>query len=52
MLQEIPVLQVKVQTESERGLLGIAAIGKDVFLYLTEPSSLGDSVKNRIYKYQ
>jgi len=49
MLQEKPVLQLKVQTESERGLLGIAANGKDVFLYLTELSA---SVKNRIYKYQ
>ncbi len=32
ILQEKPVLQVQVQTESERGLLGIAANGKDVFL--------------------
>ena len=52
MLQEKPVLQVKVQTESERGLLGIAANGKDVFLYLTELSASGDSVRNRVYKYQ
>jgi glucose/arabinose dehydrogenase len=52
MLQEKPVLQVKVQTESERGLLGIAVNDKDVFLYLTETSASGDSVKNRIYKYQ
>ena len=47
MLQEKPVLQVKVQTGSERGLLGIAANGKDVFLYLTKLSASGDSVKNR-----
>ncbi|HEX9320349.1 MAG TPA: PQQ-dependent sugar dehydrogenase [Nitrososphaeraceae archaeon] len=51
ILQEKPVLHVKVQTESERGLLGIAANDKDVFLYLTEPLASGDSVKNRIYKY-
>jgi glucose/arabinose dehydrogenase len=49
VLQEKPVLQVKVQTESERGLLGIAAKGKDVFLYLTESSD--GSVRNRVYKY-
>ena len=52
MLQEKPVLHVKVQTESERGLLGIAANGNDVFLYLTELSASGDSVRNRVYKYQ
>ena len=51
ILQEKPVLQVKVQTESERGLLGIAANGKEVFLYVTERSALGDSIRNKIYKY-
>ena len=51
MLQDKPVLQVKVQTESERGLLGIAANGKDIFLYMTERSALGDSIRNKIYKY-
>jgi glucose/arabinose dehydrogenase len=49
VLQEKPVLQVHVQTESERGLLGIAAKGRDVFLYLTESSD--GSVRNRVYKY-
>jgi len=51
ILVEKPVLQIKVQTESERGLLGIAATGKDVYLYLTEVSGSDGSVRNRIYKY-
>ena len=48
ILVEKPVLQIKVQTESERGLLGIAATGKDVYLYLTEVSGSDGSVRNRI----
>jgi aldose sugar dehydrogenase len=51
ILQEKPILQIKVQTESERGLLGIAANGKDIFLYLTESTDAGASVRNRVYKY-
>ena len=53
-LQEQPVLQVPVSTESERGLLGIAITNgsnqdtKTVFLYYTE----GDPLRNRVYKYQ
>ena len=49
LLQDKPVLQVRVQTESERGLLGIGANGKDIFLYLTELSASGDSVKGSHY---
>jgi aldose sugar dehydrogenase len=52
ILQEKPVLHVQVQTESERGLLGIAAKDKDVFLYLTESSSIDNSIRNRVYQYQ
>ena len=50
VLQEEPVLQVPVNTESERGVLGVA-FDKDsnsVFLYYTE----ADPLRNRIYKYQ
>jgi glucose/arabinose dehydrogenase len=50
VLQEEPVLQVPVNTESERGVLGVA-FEKDsnsVFLYYTE----ADPLRNRIYKYQ
>jgi glucose/arabinose dehydrogenase len=50
VLQEEPILQVPVNTESERGLLGVA-VGEDnnsVFLYYTE----ADPLRNRVYKYQ
>jgi glucose/arabinose dehydrogenase len=52
ILQEKPVLHIQVQTESERGLLGIAAKAKDVFLYLTESSKTDNTIRNRIYQYQ
>lgn len=63
MLQDKPVLQVPVDTESERGLLGIAIMNstktsgttinnnnrKYVFLYYTE--SNGADLRNRVYRY-
>jgi aldose sugar dehydrogenase len=65
VLQDKPVLQVSVDTESERGLLGIAIMNstrtsdtrvnnnnnnrKNVFLYYTE-SNAGD-LRNRVYRY-
>jgi glucose/arabinose dehydrogenase len=63
VLQDKPVLQVPVDTESERGLLGIAIMNstktsstminnnnrKYVFLYYTE--SNGRDVRNRVYRY-
>ena len=57
VLQEQPVLQIPVNTENERGLLGIAISNSsnsaspntfNIFLYYTE----GDPLRNRIYKYQ
>jgi glucose/arabinose dehydrogenase len=50
ILQEQPVLQVPVNAENERGLLGIAADedNNSVFLYYTE----ADPLRNRVYKYQ
>ena len=40
ILQEQPVLEVDVNSDNERGLLGIAIMNKDtVFLYYTESSS-------------
>jgi len=55
-LEQAPVLDVFVERQSERGLLGIAVAGeannqtaKTVFLYYTEDSA--DGVRNRIYKY-
>lgn len=58
ILQEQPILQVPVNAENERGLLGVAfsnssndnqgTTNTDVFLYYTED----DPLRNRIYKYQ
>ena len=61
-LQQQPVLQVPVDTQNERGLLGIAIINntksdvtdvraKTVFLYYTESQDVGE-VRNRIYRYE
>ena len=64
VLQDKPVLQVSVDTESERGLLGIAIMNstktgnattainnnnKFVFLYYTESNGAG--LRNRVYRY-
>ncbi|MFL6392203.1 MAG: PQQ-dependent sugar dehydrogenase [Nitrososphaeraceae archaeon] len=64
VLQDKPVLQVSVDTESERGLLGIAIMNSTktsdttisnnnnkfvVFLYYTESS--GADLRNRVYRY-
>ena len=53
ILQEIPVLEVDVNSMGERGLLGIAIMNNDtVFLYYTESPQNGDQLRNRVYKYQ
>ena len=54
VLQPNPVLDVEVESQSERGLLGVAitnATGdaKTVFIYYTEDA--GDDVRNRVYRY-
>jgi aldose sugar dehydrogenase len=60
-----PVLQVPVDTDSERGLLGIAvmngsgtgsspgqnASAQTIFLYYTESGGEGGELRNRVYKY-
>jgi len=56
-LQQNPLLQVKVGTEVELGMLGIAISksqqGKTfVFLYYTEANSSGIVVGNRLYRYE
>jgi aldose sugar dehydrogenase len=64
-LQPQPVLEIPVDSQSERGLLGIAVdenarndnssiqngITKNVFLYYTEPGAEDGELKNRVYKY-
>jgi len=56
-LEQNPLLQVKVGTEVELGMLGIA-ISKNqqgktfVFLYYTEANSSGIVIGNRLYRYE
>ena len=56
ILQPHQIFQKSVESNSERGMLGVAVSGgngngqKTVFLYYTEPSQTGE-VRNRIYKY-
>ena len=60
VLEDKPVLQVSVDTASERGLLGIAIMNstktnaannsKFVYLYYTE--SKGGNLRNRVYRYE
>jgi parallel beta-helix repeat protein len=56
ILQEEPVLEVDVNTRSERGLLGIAIMNKDaIFLYYTESAEEENNegeLKNKVFKYQ
>jgi uncharacterized protein YjbI with pentapeptide repeats len=52
VLEEIPVLDVKVSSEGEQGLLGITTRGTEVFLYFTEAENDGGKViGNHVYKY-
>ena len=51
VLQEEPVLEVKVNSIGERGLLGITNVESAVYLYFTEVDNDGNILGNRIYKY-
>ena len=56
-LQQTPLIQVKVGTEVELGMLGIAIsknqLGKTfVFLYYTEANNSGIVIGNRLYRYE
>lgn len=44
-----PVLQVQVESRDEQGLLGIATVDNDVYLYMTQNAT--GVTKNRVYKY-
>jgi len=53
-LRDAPILDVFVENDSERGLLGVAVANvtqsnKTVFLYYTQTSD--DEVRNRVYRY-
>ncbi len=49
-LVEKPVHEFFVNSQSERGLLGIETDGRNIFLYLTEITN-DNSLRNRVYKY-
>ncbi len=52
ILQEKPVLQENVTSIGEQGMLGIATIGKKVYLYFTESSTMGGKpLGKRLYSY-
>jgi glucose/arabinose dehydrogenase len=49
------ILQLKVETGAEQGLLGIAVTGKNpeyVFIYMTEVDDNNHLLGNRIYRYE
>lgn len=51
-LQSESVLDVNVNSEGEKGMLGITSVGSSVYLYFTESKKDGgDALGNRIYKY-
>ena len=58
VLQQQPILELPVVSNSERGLLGVAIANatstngheKIVFFYYTEP--VAEQVRNRVYKYE
>ncbi|MEO9363026.1 MAG: PQQ-dependent sugar dehydrogenase [Nitrososphaera sp.] len=49
VLHSEPLLSFKVETASERGLVGVAYAKDKVFLYMTEKS--GFDIRNRVYSY-
>lgn len=52
ILQENPVLDVEVDNNIERGLLGIASVNSSVYLYFSQSNRDGQSSEaNYIYKY-
>lgn len=53
VLQDKPVLDVNVDPDGEKGMLGITSVGSTVYLYYTEANEDGgESLGNRIYKYE
>jgi aldose sugar dehydrogenase len=68
VLQETPVLQIPVNSQNERGLLGVEVVNEStitagtapnggslqstVFLYFTEEGGEDGELRNRVYKYQ
>ena len=51
ILQDEPVLNLKVDNSVEGGLLGIVSRDSEVFLFFTEANSAGETLGDKIYKY-
>ncbi|MFQ5440140.1 MAG: PQQ-dependent sugar dehydrogenase [Nitrosopumilaceae archaeon] len=51
VIQQQPVLEVSVNSNQESGLLGITSVGSTVYLFFTESDKNGETLGNRIYKY-
>jgi glucose/arabinose dehydrogenase len=52
VLLERPALDVNVANEGEQGMLGIATVGNNVYLYFTESSrDGGEAISKRVYRY-
>jgi len=53
ILQDKPVLDANVNSEGEKGMLGITSMDSSVYLYFTEANKDGgESLGNKIYKYE
>ena len=50
-IQQDPVLEVVVDANQESGLLGITNVDSTIYLYFTEADKEGNTLGNRIYKY-
>ena len=51
VIQQEPVLKINVDSNHEKGLLGITTVGTSVYIYFTEADNNGKSLGNKIYKY-
>jgi len=52
ILQESPVLELEVNSDVERGLLGITSVNEIVYLYFTQDDPTKGITQNYIYKYR
>ena len=51
ILHDQPILEVAVDPTQEGGLLGITSVGSAVYVYFTVADENGDSLGNKIYRY-
>jgi len=51
VVQQEPVLEISVDPNQEKGLLGITSVDSTIYIYFTEADENGKLLGNRIYKY-